>query len=129
MSGPEIQASAISTLRDGRPLRDVSVIASALIIAALVSITVWLVWRSVALAAVAVPALALAYLGVAAALFLAGRVVPVVAPVLSIAFAAAGTLVLRRLARPRRRPRDRQPASAAAPAHEAQRPPEVPAGV
>jgi CHASE2 domain-containing sensor protein len=128
MSGPEVQANAISTLLRGRPLRDTGTAIAVVIMVLLGAATIALVWRLPRLAAVTVPVLALAYFALAALLFDQGRVVPVVRPVLVIVLATAATLVLRLSMRRRRRAR-RAPAT---------RPPErraptvrpgVPAGV
>jgi len=110
MSGPEVQANAISTLLRGRPLRDTGPVLAALIMALLGAVTIALVWRRPRFSAVSIPGLVLAYLAAAALLFSAGDVVPVVRPVLVVVLAAAGALVLRLSWR--RRQRVRRPPAA-----------------
>jgi HD-GYP domain-containing protein (c-di-GMP phosphodiesterase class II) len=94
MSGPEIQANAIWTVRHGVPLRPPPdfVVIMLLLVASLMAPLVRL-RRSVLAVAVATPLAAMAYLASAQLAFNAGVVLPVVAPLAALALSAAATLV------------------------------------
>ena len=99
MSGAEIQANAISTLLRGLPLRGVgaAVDVALIILLGLLPVAVALALRPrvalVAMVAAAAGALVLAQL-----LFSAGRLLPVVYPLLALVLAAAGVAAARRAA-------------------------------
>jgi CHASE2 domain-containing sensor protein len=97
MSGPEIQGNAIATVLDGLPLRSTGGLVDGLLIVvcALVAPLAALRLRSELAAAVAIAA-GLAYLMSAQLLFGAGKIVPVVLPLLALALALLGTAVVGR---------------------------------
>ena len=96
MSGAEIQANAISTLRRGRPLRelptagDLALIVLLGLLPALVALV-----AGPKLAALLTVAGAAAYLVLAQLLFAAGWIVPVVVPLLGLVVSAAGVFAVR----------------------------------
>jgi adenylate cyclase len=98
MSGPEVQASAISSLRRGMPLREAPPIVDGTIVvaAALVPALAALVLSGTAALAVTLLAAA-GYLGLAQLLFEGGVIVTVVYPLLACALAALGTLAVTQL--------------------------------
>jgi CHASE2 domain-containing sensor protein len=98
MSGPEIQANAISTLLRGAPLRDAPRIVDVLLIVALglVPLLAWTLRKWPARLAVVLGA-ALAFLVGAQLLFEAGRIVAVIAPLSALALATLGILVVQAL--------------------------------
>lgn len=99
MSGAEIQANAISTLLRGVPLRGVgaAVDVALIVLLGLLPAAVALALRAPA-AIVATVAAAAAALVLAQLLFSAGRILPVVYPLLALVLSAAGVAVARRAA-------------------------------
>jgi CHASE2 domain-containing sensor protein len=98
MPGPEIQANAISTMLRGAPLRDAPLIVDLLLIVALglMPLLAWTLRSWPARLAVVLGA-ALAFLVGAQLLFEAGTIVAVVAPLLALALATLGILVVQGL--------------------------------
>lgn len=95
MSGPEIQANAISTLLRGVPLRDASTWLNVLILLGLVSVaTVAALRRSALLGILVAAGLIAAFLFLAQLAFDGGRVLDVAAPVLATALAGLTGLVI-----------------------------------
>ena len=99
MSGAEIQANAITTLREGIPLRETAaaVGVALIILLGLLPAVLALVAparRAALLTAVA----AIAFLALAQLLFAAGWIVPVVLPLLALLLAAAGVTAVRHAA-------------------------------
>jgi CHASE2 domain-containing sensor protein len=96
MSGAEIQANAITTLREGIPLRPTAagVEVALIVLLGLLPALLALVTRA-RLAALLAAVAAIAFLAVAQLLFAAGWIVPVVLPVLALLLAAAGVAALR----------------------------------
>ena len=96
MSGAEIQANAISTLRRGRPLRELPT-AGDLVLIVLLGLLPALVALVTGpkLAALLTATAAVAYLLLAQLLFAAGWIVPVVVPLLGLALSAAGVFAVR----------------------------------
>jgi CHASE2 domain-containing sensor protein len=96
MPGAEIQANAISTLRRGIPLRalptgaGLALIVVAGLLPALLAIAVR-PWRAALVTALA----AVVYVVAVQALFAAGRIVPVVVPLLALVLSAAGVFAVR----------------------------------
>jgi response regulator RpfG family c-di-GMP phosphodiesterase len=98
MSGPEVQANAIWTLLHGLPLRDAPVWLSLMAIVALALVVPLLALRVRALlAALAAPAIAIAYVAVAQLAFAHGIVLPLVAPLGGLLFAAIATVAVSHL--------------------------------
>ena len=99
MSGAEIQANAISTLLRGLPLRGVgaAVDVALIILLGLLPAAVALALRA-RVALVAVVVAAAGALVLAQLLFSAGRILPVVYPLLALVLSAAGVAVARRAA-------------------------------
>jgi CHASE2 domain-containing sensor protein len=95
MTGPEVQANAISTLLRGAPLQDAPRIVDVLLIVALglVPLLAWTLRSWPARLAVVVGA-ALVFLVGAYVLFEAGEIVAVVAPLLALALATLGILAV-----------------------------------
>jgi len=99
MSGAEIQANAITTLREGIPLRETAaaVGVALIILLGLLPAVLALVAparRAALLTAVA----AIAFLALAQLLFAAGWIVPVVLPLLALVLAAVGVAAVRHAA-------------------------------
>lgn len=95
MSGPEIQANAIETVREGLPLKEAPWPLAALVIAVmgmLVPVT-GLRWRPLPAAGIGVAAAAL-YLVLAQLAFDGGLILPLVDPLLTLAIAIVGTLAV-----------------------------------
>jgi CHASE2 domain-containing sensor protein len=96
MSGAEIQANAITTLREGIPLRataegiEVALIVMLGLLPALLALALR-AWRAALLAAAA----AIAYLALAQLLFALGWIVPVVLPLLALVLAAVCVAAVR----------------------------------
>ena len=103
MSGAEIQANAISTLRRGRPLRSLGAEADvALIVLLGVLPAIFLIALPPKLAGGLLALAAVAYLAAAQALFAAGWVLPTAIPLLCLLVSAVGVVAVRRLiTRPR----------------------------
>jgi hypothetical protein len=116
MSGPEVQANAIATVRSGLSLRDAShlLVAALIVILALVPPALALRWSArVALAGAA--GAAVAFLIAAQLAFDGGRVVSVVYPLLALVLATAAVPILDRMDRAAFSADPRGPASRAAP--------------
>jgi CHASE2 domain-containing sensor protein len=97
MSGAEIQANAISTVRRGRPLRSVGAVADiALIVLLGIVPAVLLIALSPKLAAGSLVLAAVAYLASVQILFAAGWVLPVANPLLVLVVSAFGVAAVRR---------------------------------
>lgn len=98
LAGPEIQANAIDTILHGLPLRDVAPIVVALIIVALALAPAALAMRLSLALTLAVSAVLAVLLLVAAQLaFNAGRVLPVVYPLLALVLSAAAVALVEKL--------------------------------
>jgi CHASE2 domain-containing sensor protein len=98
MSGPEVQANAIWTMLHGLPLRDAPAWLSLAVILALALIVPLLALRIRALlAALAAPAIGIAYVVAAQVAFEHGLVVPLVAPLGGLVFAAIATVAVSHL--------------------------------
>jgi len=96
MSGAEIQANAISTLRRGIPLRQAGAAVDVLLIVVLGLLPALLALAAPArLAALLTVAAALGFLVLAQILFAAGWIVPVLLPLLALVLAAVGVAVVR----------------------------------
>jgi adenylate cyclase len=95
MSGPEVQANAISTLRRGLPLSEAppALDGAIIVLAGLLPAAAALL-LSLPLALAACVAAALAYLGLAQLLFAGGLIVAVSYPLLTLALSAVGALAL-----------------------------------
>lgn len=110
MSGPEIQANAISTLLRGLPLRGAPEWLGALVTALLAFVVPLLALRVRPLiAALAAPLVGVAYVGLAQLVFVTGTVLPVSAPLLGLAVSAVAVVAVSHLleTRARRRMGDR----------------------
>jgi CHASE2 domain-containing sensor protein len=96
LSGAEIQANAITTLRDGMSLRATAagVEVALIVLLGLLPALLALATRA-RLAALLAAVAAIAFLAFAQFLFAAGWIVPVVLPMLALLLAAAGVAVLR----------------------------------
>ncbi|HWH94517.1 MAG TPA: CHASE2 domain-containing protein [Baekduia sp.] len=105
MSGPEIQANALWTVLHGLPLRTAPGWASVLAILLLALAPATAALRLRTLSVLTAPVLALAYGGVAYGAFLAGWVLPVVAPLAGLALSAVGTVTASYLTERRERHR------------------------
>jgi response regulator RpfG family c-di-GMP phosphodiesterase len=98
MSGPEVQANAIWTLLHGLPLRDAPLWLSLVAIVAMAVIVPVLALRIRAtLAALAAPAIGVAYLAIAQLAFDHGLVLPVAAPIGGLIVAAVATVAVSHL--------------------------------
>lgn len=110
MSGPEIQANAISTLLRGLPLRTAPDWLGALVTALLAFAVPLLALRVRPLiAALAAPLVGVTYVGLAQLVFLTGTVLPMSAPLLGLAASAVAVVAVSHLleTRARRRMGDR----------------------
>ncbi|MDA0183170.1 CHASE2 domain-containing protein [Solirubrobacter phytolaccae] len=93
MSGPEIQANAISTQLRDQPLRDAPILLGVLATALMAFMLPLLALRlRPLLAALAGPVIGIAYVGIAQLAFNGGMVLPVVAPLFGLAFATVATV-------------------------------------
>jgi CHASE2 domain-containing sensor protein len=111
MSGAEIQANAISTLRRGRPLRSLGAAADvALIVLLGVLPAIFLIALPPKLAGGILALATVAYLAVAQVLFAAGWVLPDANPLLGLLVSAVGVVALRRLITRPRPSADQRPA-------------------
>jgi CHASE2 domain-containing sensor protein len=111
MSGAEIQANAISTLRRGRPLRSPGAATDvALIVLLGVLPALFLIALSPRRGAGILVLATVAYLASAQVLFAAGWVLPVAIPLLGLLVSAAGVVVIRRLITRPRASADQRPA-------------------
>ena len=95
MSGAEIHANAISTLLRGRPLRELHPAADIALIVLLGLAPALLLIAAPRWAALLVAVVAVAYLALAQAVFGAGRIVPVVNPLLALVAAAVAVVAVR----------------------------------
>jgi CHASE2 domain-containing sensor protein len=105
MPGPEIQANALWTVLHGLPLRTAPGWASLLAIALLALLPAAAALRLRTLSVLTAPLLAVGYLGAAYGAFLAGWVLPVVAPLIALAVSAVGTVTASYLTERRERHR------------------------
>jgi CHASE2 domain-containing sensor protein len=105
MSGPEVQANALWTVLHDLPLRTAPGWAGALAILLLALAPAVAALRLRTLSVVTAPLVAAAYLGASYAAFLAGWVVPVVAPLAALALSAVGTVTASYLTERRERHR------------------------
>jgi HD-GYP domain-containing protein (c-di-GMP phosphodiesterase class II) len=98
MSGPEVQANAIWTLLHGLPLRDAPAWLSLIAIVSMALAVPLLALRVRALlAALAAPVIAAAYIAIAQLAFTHGTVLPLVAPLGGLLFAAIATVAVSHL--------------------------------
>lgn len=99
MSGAEIQANAITTLREGIPLRETAATVGVALIILLGLLPAALALVAPARrAALLIAVAAIAFLAVAQLLFATGWIVPVVLPLLALLLAAAGVTAVRHAA-------------------------------